>query len=62
MENINNGYAELVIVGVVFFVLQIWWVTMTLEKGSKKSFWVNNYQSEEMKKRLEKIFLKSPSL
>ena len=58
MENINGGYAALVIVGIVFFALQFWWISMTIRNGRNERLILNQKQTEEIKKRLEKIFSK----
>ena len=58
MENINGGYASLAIVGIVFFALQFWWISMTIRNGRNERVLLNQNQTEEIKKRLEKIFSK----
>ena len=58
MENINGGYVALVVVGLVFFALQVWWISMTIRNGRNERFLINQNQTEEIKKRLEKIFSK----
>ena len=58
MENINGGYVALVLVGLVFFALQVWWISMTIRNGRNERVLINQNQTDEMKKRLEKIFSK----
>ena len=58
MENINGGYVALVVVGLMFFALQIWWISMTISNGKNERVLINQNQTDEIKKRLEKIFSK----
>ena len=58
MENINGGYVALVVVGLVFFALQVWWISMTIRNGRNERVLTNQNQTDEIKKRLEKIFSK----
>ena len=58
MENINGGYVALVVVGLVFFALQVWWISMTLRNGRNERVLINQNQTDEIKKKLEKIFSK----
>ncbi len=58
MENINGGYAALAIVGIVFLALQFWWISMMIRNGRNERVLLNQNQTEEIKKRLEKIFSK----
>ena len=58
MENINGGYVALVVVGLVFFALQLWWISMTLRNGRNERVLINQNQTDEIKKKLEKIFSK----
>ena len=58
IENINVGYVELVVVGLVFFALQVWWISMTIRNGRNERVLINQNQTDEIKKRLEKIFSK----
>ena len=58
-ENLNGGYVALVVVGGVFFALQIWWISMTIRNGRNERVFINEKQTDEIKKRLEKIFSKS---
>ncbi len=57
MENLNSGYVALVFIGVVFFGLQFWWLSMSIKNGRNENILKN--QNDEIKRRLEKIFLKS---
>ncbi len=59
MENINGGYVALAFVGIVFFGLQLWWISMTIMNGKNERVIVNQTQTDEIKNRLEKIFAKS---
>ena len=58
-ENINSGYVALIFVGIVFFCLQVWWISMTIRNGQNERVLLNQNQMDEIKKRLEKIFAKS---
>ncbi len=58
MENINGGYVALVVVGLVFLALQVWWISMTIRNGRNERVLINQNQTDEIKKRLEKIFSK----
>ncbi len=58
MENINGGYVALVVVGLVFFALQVWWISMTIRNGRNERVLINQNQTDETKKRLEKLFSK----
>ena len=59
MENLNSGYVALAFVGIVFFGLQFWWISMTIRNGTNERALVNQNQTDEIKNRLEKIFAKS---
>ncbi len=56
MERINGGYLALIVVGLIFFGLQVWWIGMTLRNGISKRGLINDRKTSEMKKKLEKIF------
>ena len=56
MENINGGYVALVVVGIVFLGLQFWWISMTIKNEKNEKVLLNQNQTDEIKKRLEKIF------
>ena len=56
MENINGGYVALVVVGIVFLGLQFWWISMTIKNERNEKVLLNQNQTYEIKKRLEKIF------
>ena len=58
MENINGGYVALVVVGLVFLALQVWWISMTIRNGRNERVLINQKQTDEIKKKLEKIFSK----
>jgi len=58
MENINVGYVALVVVGLVFLALQVWWISMTIRNGRNERVLINQNQTDEIKKRLTKIFSK----
>ena len=58
MEHMNGGYVALAVVGLVFLGLQVWWISMTIRNGRNKRILINQNQTDEIKKRLEKIFLK----
>lgn len=58
IENINGGYVALVVVGLVFLALQVWWISMTIRNGRNERVLINQNQTDEIKKRLEKIFSK----
>ncbi len=56
MDNINGGYVALVLVGLMFLGLQIWWISMTIRNGRNERVLINQNQTEEIRKSLEKIF------
>ena len=56
MENINGGYVALVVVGIVFLGLQFWWISLTIKNERNEKVLLNQNQTDEIKKRLEKIF------
>ncbi len=58
MENMNGGYVALAVVAVVFFGLQAWWISLTMKNDKNERVLMNLDQTEEIKKRLEKIFTK----
>ncbi len=60
MMEINGGYIALAIVGVVFFCLQFWWISMTIRNGSDRGVFASQRQQklDERKKLLERIFFK----
>ena len=58
MEDINGGYVALAVVGLVFLVLQVWWISMTIRNGRNERVLINQNQTDEIKKKLEKIFSK----
>ena len=59
MDDINVGYVALTVVGVVFLTLQAWWISMTIKNGRNERLLMNQNQTEEIKKRLEKLFSKT---
>ena len=58
MENINGGYVALVVVGIIFLGLQCWWISLTIKNERNEKVLLNQNQTDEIKKRLEKIFSK----
>ena len=58
MENINGGYVALVVVGIIFLGLQFWWISLTIKNERNEKVLLNQNQTDEIKKRLEKIFSK----
>ena len=58
MESLNGGYVALAVVGLVFLGLQVWWISMTIRNGRNERFLINQNQTDEIRKRLEKIFSK----
>ena len=56
MESINGGYVALVVVGIFFVGLQFWWISMTIKNESNEKVLLNQNQTDEVKKKLEKIF------
>ncbi len=58
MENINGGYVALVVVGMIFLGLQFWWISLTIKNERNEKVLLNQNQTDEIKKRLEKIFSK----
>ena len=59
MDNINGGYVALGVVGIFFFALQIWWISLVVSNGSDERVLRDQFEVEAMKKRLEKIFSRS---
>ena len=59
MEYINGGYISLAVVAIAFLALQFWWISMTIRNGSNESVLLNQNQTEEIKKKFEKIFSQS---
>ncbi len=59
VENWNGGYVALAVVGILFAALQVWWISLTIRNGRNERVLRNQDQTEEIKKRLEKIFSKS---
>ena len=58
MANINGGYVALVVVGIIFLGLQFWWISLTIKNERNEKVLLNQNQTDEIKKRLEKIFSK----
>ncbi len=58
MGNLNGGYVALTVVAFVFLGLQVWWISMTIKNGGDQRVLTNQNQNDEIKKRLEKLFLK----
>ncbi len=58
MEDSNGGYFALAVVGLVFLALQVWWISMIIRNGRNERVLINQNQTDEIKKRLEKIFSK----
>ena len=58
IDRLNDGYIALFLVVALFLGLQIWWISMTIRNGSNKSILKKQDQIEDIKKRLEKIFIK----
>ena len=58
MKDINGGYVALAVVGLAFLGLQVWWISMTIRNGRYERVLINQNQTDEIKKRLEKTFLK----
>ncbi len=58
MDGINGGYVALAVVGLVFLALQVWWISMIIRNGRNERVLINQNQTDEIKKRLEKIFSK----
>ncbi len=56
IKNINSGYFALVVVGVIFFALQFWWLSMTIRNGRNQRDELKIYETDDIRKRLEKIF------
>ena len=56
MESINGGYVALVVVEIVFLGLQFWWISMTIKNERNEKVLLNQNQTDEIKKRFEKIF------
>ncbi len=58
-ENFDLGYFMLIFVGIVFFGLQIWWLSMTIRNGKIERSVTNKNKTDYIKKKLERIFLKT---
>ena len=58
MRSLNGGYVALAVIGALFLVLQVWWISMTIRNGKNERVLINQNQTDEIKKRLEKIFSK----
>ncbi len=54
----KQGTMDLVLLGLVFFLLQIWWISSIFKIHGKKGSLATENQLDEIKKRLEKIFIK----
>ena len=59
IEGMKGGYVALAFVGVAFFGLQVWWISMTISNGKNERVQTNQHQTDKFKKRLEKIFSKT---
>ena len=59
MEHFYDGYIPLALVAIVFFGLQVWWISMTIRNGRNQRVLEKEDQIDEIKKRLEKIFFKT---
>ena len=59
MQSINGGYGALAVVGIIFLGLQFWWISMTIRNGRNERVLINQNQTDEIRKRLEKIFSKT---
>ncbi len=59
MGNINGGYVALALVGIIFFGLQAWWISMTIWNGKNQRALAKQNQTDDIKKSLEKIFAKN---
>lgn len=57
MQNTKFGYTAFAIFGLIFFILQVWWLSMTIRNGRQSK--INQNKMEEIKKSLEKIFSNS---
>ena len=58
MENINGVYVAFALLSLVFLGLQVWWISMTISNSKSERVLINQDQTDEIRKRLEKIFLK----
>ena len=56
MDNMNEGYVALGVVGFVFVGLQVWWISLTIKNGRNERVLITQNQTDKIKKRLEKIF------
>ena len=56
MDNFNEGYVALVVVGIIFLGLQFWWISLTIKNERNEKVLLNQNQTHEIKKRLEKIY------
>ncbi len=58
IENMNNGFLALFVVGLLFICLQVWWIGMTINNGRGKNLPDEGKLIDLRKKQLEKIFNK----
>ena len=56
MEKLNGGYVALVLVGLIFLGLQFWWLSLTIRSGNSDSIEIDSRDTNEIKKKLERIF------
>ena len=59
MEKINSGYVALTIVLVASICLQFWWISMTIRNERNEKVFTNWNQTDDIKKRLEKLLTKT---
>ena len=56
---VRPGTIPLATLGIIFAGLQLWWIGMTIRNDKNEKLLINQHQTAEIKKRLEKIFLSS---
>ena len=60
MSELNSGYIALAIGGIIFLGVQVWWIGMTFKNGQNERVQLKIVKTDEIKRQLEKIFIKAP--
>ncbi len=56
MQTTEPGTIELIGVLIIFLLLQVWWISLTIKNGRRKTLNKNKYTIEKIKKNLERLF------
>ncbi len=56
MNDLNFGYIALAIVGVLFLLLQVWWIGMTMKNVDQEEFVLKDGDTDEFRTKLEKLY------